>query len=209
MKSIAILQSNYVPWKGYFDLIQSVDEFVILDSVQYTKNDWRNRNRIRTPRGPAWLTIPVQTSGRFGQAIDQAKIADLGWARKHFRSLVDSYGNSCGFARRADELEISFQRAAGEVSLSAVNEIFLRLICRWMRIETPIASSRSYPDHPDRNERLVGICRAAGADRYVSGPRASAYLDRARFEQAGIQVEYFRYDEVPEPRLSALDQVLA
>ena len=83
-KTIAILQSNYIPWVGYFGLIRSVDEFVILDSVQFTKNDWRNRNRIRTANGAAWLTIPIKTAGRFAQKIAEAEVSDAGWARRHW-----------------------------------------------------------------------------------------------------------------------------
>ena len=208
MKSIAILQSNYIPWKGYFDLAASVDEFVILDSVQYTKNDWRNRNRIRSGQGPAWLTIPVRTAGRFGQQIAEARIADRGWARRHWRSIAQNYSHMPGFRPRAAELEEAYNRASAESHLSAVNRIFIRLVCGWLGIGTPITSSERYPDQSGRVERLIAICRAAGAERYVTGPRAAAYLDAKRFADAGVRVDYFNYSAYPEPKLSVLDWVL-
>jgi len=71
MKRVAIVQSNYIPWKGYFDLIRSVDEFILLDEVQFTKRDWRNRNKIKTPAGAVWLTIPVLVKGRYFQKISE------------------------------------------------------------------------------------------------------------------------------------------
>ena len=103
MKRVAVLQSNYIPWKGYFDLIHSVDEFVWYDDVQYTKHDWRNRNRIKTPRGVRWLTIPCQAHGK--PRIDQVRIADPRWAEKHWRILTENYADAPFFARYRDDLE--------------------------------------------------------------------------------------------------------
>ena len=83
MTKVAIVQSNYIPWKGYFDLIAAVDEFVIYDDVQYTRRDWRNRNKIKTPHGLLWLTVPVQVKGKYLQRIRDAEIADPNWAKEH------------------------------------------------------------------------------------------------------------------------------
>jgi hypothetical protein len=208
MKSIAILQSNYIPWQGYFDLIRAVDEFVILDSVQFTKNDWRNRNRIKTPVGPRWLTIPIRTAGRFGQPIAEAEVAERGWARRHWRTLIQCYARASAFRRYACDLEKTYERASQESHLSTINRMFLELACRWLGIRTAISSAEIYPDHPDRVERLIGICRAAGASRYLSGPRAKAYLDPARMAAAGIEVHFLDYQKYPAPRLSVIDGVL-
>jgi len=213
-KSIAILQSDYIPWRGYFDLMRSVDEFVILDSVQFTKNDWRNRNRIRIGNSPAWLTIPIRTAGRFGQKIAEAEVCDSGWARRHWRTISQQYARAPYFRRYGEEIEAAYGRAAGETRLSSINRLFLDLARGWLRIETPIASSESYPCEPDRVERLIAICRAAGARRYLSGPAARAYLDPRRFEAVGIQVRFHDYSggstslndcEIP---LSIVDRVL-
>ena len=209
MKSIAILQSNYIPWQGYFDLIRSVDEFVILDSVQFTKNDWRNRNRINTPAGPAWLTIPIRTAGRFPQRIAEAEVADSRWAHRHWRTLLQNYARASSFRRYARDLERTYERAGRESHLSAINRMFLELACQWLDIRTTIRSCEMYPDHADRGERLVAICRAAGAGHYLSGPRAKAYLDSARFAAAGIEVHFLDYQGYPAPRLSVIDTVLS
>ena len=208
MKSIAILQSNYIPWQGYFDLIRSADEFVILDSVQFTKNDWRNRNRIAAQAKPAWLTIPIRTAGRFSQTIRDAEVADSTWARRHWRTLAQNYASAANFRRYAPELEGAYDCAAREPHLSRINRVFLDLLCRWLCIPTRITTSDIYPDAPERVDRLIAICRAAGADNYISGPRAKAYLDPARFADAGIAVRFLEYPEYGEPRLSALDGVL-
>jgi hypothetical protein len=207
-KTIAILQSNYIPWKGTFDLIRSVDELVILDSVQFTKNDWRNRNRIRTPNGPAWLTIPIQTAGRFSQRIAEAEVADTRWARRHWRTIAQNYSRAPQFRRYAEELEQAYHEAGREPRLSRINRLFLDLICGWLGIGTKITSADCYPDDPDRVERLIGICQAAGAGRYVSGPSARGYLDLRRFEQAGIAVEFLNYDGYPTDPLSVIDTIL-
>ena len=95
-KKLACIQSNYIPWKGYFDIINTSDEFVIYDDVQYTKNDWRNRNKIKTQNGALWLTIPVSLSNRFGQLIKDAKVADYRWARKHWLTIEQNYRKTDG-----------------------------------------------------------------------------------------------------------------
>jgi hypothetical protein len=208
MKSIAILQSNYIPWQGYFDLIRSVDEFVILDSVQFTKNDWRNRNLIRTPVGPAWLTIPIRTAGRFPQRIADAEVCDGHWAQRHWRTLAQNYARARRFCRYAADLERMYEEAARESRLTAINQMFLKLACQWLDIPTVINSWEIYPDHSDRVDRLIAICRAAGAGRYLSGPRGKVYLDLPRFAAAGIDVQFFDYRGYPDPRLSVIDGVL-
>ena len=97
MKKVGILQSNYIPWKGYFDLIAFVDEFIIYDEMQYTKRDWRNRNQIKTPTGLQWLTIPVLTKGNFYQKISDTKIDGTNWASTHWSSLEKNYSRSSFF----------------------------------------------------------------------------------------------------------------
>src|SRR5918992_4689365 len=104
-KRVAIVQSSYIPWKGYFDLIRAADEFVLLDDVQFTKRDWRSRNRIKTQNGPAWLSLPVQSKGRYLQRIDQVVVADADWGRQHWARLRASYGKMPYFDDLATTLE--------------------------------------------------------------------------------------------------------
>jgi hypothetical protein len=201
-KRIAILQSNYIPWKGYFDIIRRVDEFVLFDEVQFTKNDWRNRNRIKTPKGLLWLTLPVRTAGRADQPINETEIADPDWARRHWQNIQASYRQAEGFAAVAPQLEALYAATAGEVLLSRVNRAFLAAICQMLGIATPLTDSREFPRREGRNERLIGICKAAGAAVYLSGPAARTYLDEPMFQAAGIAVEWMDYGGYrPYPQL--------
>src|SRR4051812_26649403 len=102
-KRVAIVQSNYIPWKGDFDLIASVDEFILLDDVQYTRQNWRNRNRVKTPQGPLWLTIPIHN--RFGQRIDEVLVSDSSWPEKHWRTIELNYARSDSFSELSMHIE--------------------------------------------------------------------------------------------------------
>lgn len=200
MKRIAISQSNYIPWKGYFDLIKVVDEFVIYDEVQYTKNDWRNRNRIYTAAGPRWLTIPVETASQYGQTILDVKVAGQRWRAQHWHSWQAHYGRAPHFADFRVQL-CDLYLGSNETGLSKINLAFLRAICVWLNIGTPMTSSQIYPHKAtDPSLRLIEICQAAGATHYLSGPAARDYLQLDLFERAGITVEWMNYDCYPHYR---------
>lgn len=216
MKRIAISQSNYIPWKGYFDLVNSVDEFVIYDTVQFTKNDWRNRNLIKTAQGPKWLTIPVSTAGRHGMSIMDTEISQPNWHRQHWQSWQTHYARAPHFGTYADELKSLYFDHAG-MNLSQVNFRFLSAVCRWFRIGTKLSFSTDYPHDGERSERLLQICRQAGASCYLSGPAARQYLDVGLFARSGVQVEWMDYTGYRpykqlygsfEHRVSALDLLL-
>jgi hypothetical protein len=215
-KRVAIVQSNYVPWRGYFDLIASVDEFVLLDDVQYTRRDWRNRNRVKTSNGVRWLTIPVQVSGRYTQTIAQTRVAEAGWAHQHWQTVRQSYREAAGFDSTAPFLE-DLYASAPEPFLSDVNRHFLAAICERLGIATPLTRSADYEPVGSKTERLVDVCRKAGAITYLTGPSAKDYLDESAFHSAGIDVEWFSYGPYPEyeqvhppfePRVSILDTLL-
>lgn len=196
-KSVAIVQSSYIPWKGYFDLIGSVDEFILYDDRQFTRRDWRNRNRIKTSRGAQWLTIPVETKGRYDQRIDETIIGDPGWAVRHWKTIQHNYALAPYFADCRDLLEHLY-RTSTERRLSFVNRRFLEAIAGALGIRTTLSWSTDYDAHGAKTERLVSLCRAAGATEYVTGPSARSYLDESAFENAGIQVSYFDYSGYPE-----------
>jgi hypothetical protein len=196
-KRVLITQSNYIPWKGYFDLIESVDEFVLFDSVQYTRRDWRNRNRIKSSRGPIWLSIPVRVKGRFAQTIDETEIADPSWGAEHWQTIVHSYARAPHFATYRPNFEPLYLDAS-PVRLSEVNHRLLVAICETLGIGTPISLSSQYTLVDGKNERLIEICRQAKATTYLSGPAAREYLDEARFAEAGIAVEWADYSGYPE-----------
>jgi hypothetical protein len=198
-KCVAIVQSNYLPWKGYFDLIHSADEFVLFDDAQYTRRDWRNRNRIKTARGSTWLTIPVNTKGNYDAPIKQIEISDRGWCDRHWKTLRANYARAPNFSRYAGEFERLFHECR-ETRLSAINRYWLEAICRMLGIRTKFAWSSEFSLAAGRSERLVEICRQANADTYLSGPSARHYLEPECFEKAGIRLMYINYSGYPEYR---------
>ncbi|MFJ3046092.1 WbqC family protein [Herbaspirillum chlorophenolicum] len=196
MKRVAIVQSNYIPWKGYFDLIGSVDEFILYDDVQYTNNDWRNRNLIKTPQGLHWLTVPVRISGRFQQLIHETEIAGSHWTKGHWKSLQLNYQRTPFFAAYESELR-HFYMEQEFSHLSVLNRTFICWVMEKLGIRTHLSSSQNYVLEGDRNQRLVNLCRQAGATEYISGPAAREYLDETLFAQSGIHVTWFDYSNYP------------
>jgi WbqC-like protein family len=189
----AIVQSNYIPWKGYFDLMDDVDTFVLLDDVQYTRRDWRNRNRIKTALGTPWLSIPVTTRGRYEQRIDETRIADRGWARAHWSAIERAYRGAPHFAAIAATLAPLYDRLPDAELLTEVNLALLRSLRDALGIDTPLARSADYAPAAERSRRLLDICLATDATQYVSGPLARDYLDVDLFERAGVEVVWFDY----------------
>ena len=124
MKKIAISQSNYIPWKGYFDLINLVDEFILYDDMQYTRSDWRNRNKIKTPNGTNWLTIPINSKGNFLAKIIEMKIADKNWAVKHWQQIKHNYAKAKNFKKYKDIFE-ELYLICKEEYLSEINHKFI------------------------------------------------------------------------------------
>lgn len=196
-KTVAIIQSCYIPWKGFFDIIRRVDEFILYDEVQFTRRDWRNRNRIKTAEGLRWLTIPVMNKGHYHTAIRDMLVADPTWADQHWQALLHAYRKAAHFNEVAPFVE-DLYRSCKETSLSEVNRYFLSALCGFLEIGTPLTCSSDYSvQHDDRTGRLVELCRAAGATRYLSGPSAQAYMDMECFRQAGIELEYMDYSGYP------------
>jgi uncharacterized membrane protein YbhN (UPF0104 family) len=195
-KRIAILQSNYIPWKGYFDLINNVDEFILYDTVQFTKNDWRNRNKIKTAQGPAWLTIPVRHN--FGQLIQDVQLSDPKWAQRHWKTLVQQYAKATCFAQYKPVFEQLYANVAQEKYLSVVNYRFISEICGILGITTRITWSRDYQMVDGQTECLVHLCQQAGASEYLSGPAAKDYIQEDLFRHSGIKLTYIDYSGYPE-----------
>ncbi len=196
---LTILQSNYIPWKGYFDLMAMSDLFIVYDSVQYTKNDWRNRNMIATGSGPIWLTIPVATAGRAEQRINEALIDDRRWARKHWSTIAQTFARRPHFAEVKDEWEAAYLGAQDCELLHDVNLLFLKTIADRLSIDTPIVDDRAFDLEPDSpTGKLVQLCCAVGADRYVTGPAGLDYLEVERFHERDIALDVIDYGHYPE-----------
>lgn len=197
-KRIAILQSNYIPWKGYFDIIRSVDDFVIYDDVQFTKNDWRNRNKIKTPHGLQWLTIPVQQKSLV-QTINETKTVNSRWPVKHWKTISQNYAKSKYFEDYKDLFENLFMRDLSR-SLSEINLSFIKTINNLLGIKTRIHQSSDYQLVNGRSERLVDLCKQFHATEYISGPAAKSYLDEHLFQQEHITLRWADYRGYPEYR---------
>ena len=199
-KTVAVVQSNYIPWKGYFDLINKVDEFILFDDVQFTRRDWRNRNQIKTARGPVWLSIPVNSKGQYLAPIKDITVSEPDWAEKHWKSLGAHYKRAPHFGRFEERFR-ELYLGHGETLLSAINHRFIAAVCEILGIRARITWSMDYRFDrfaEDRNRRLLGLCQQAGATRYISGPTARAYMDDALFAHAGIAVDYMDYSGYPE-----------
>ena len=193
-KTVAILQSNYIPWKGYFDIIAAVDEFLIFDEVQYTRRDWRNRNKIVQGAEPIWLSIPVATKGKYNSPVRDMFIADKSWARKHWMSIRHAYSKAAYFDDVGPVLEAIYERAAGLERLTEVNLLFLQQLVEFLNVETTILTTDAIArTTEDATERLVEICTARNAKAYLSGPAARAYIVKSQFDKSGIELLYADY----------------
>ena len=195
-KKVAIIQSNYIPWKGYFDIIAQVDEFILYDDVQYTRSDWRNRNLIKTPRGLKWLTIPVKLKGRFGQRICDTEVSDSKWRQSHWSSLKQNYAAAPYFRLYAARLEDLYLNGR-QTMLSEINRAFMELVCELLGIGTRITWSMQYATGSGRTERVVDLCKAVGGTYYLSGQSAQAYIDPQVFANNGIVLKYMDYSGYP------------
>ncbi len=196
-KKVAIVQSNYIPWKGYFDLINLADEFILFDDVQYTRRDWRNRNKIKTPHGVIWLTIPVQVKDKFSQRIKETIVSDPEWNQKHWKSIVHTYSKAKCF-HHYKELFEEMYLGSTETLLSQINYRFLRGICEILGIKTKLTWSMNYSLVEGKTERLVDLCRQTGATEYISGPAAKGYIEEELFREEGIVLQYMDYSGYPE-----------
>jgi hypothetical protein len=195
MSRVAILQSNYIPWKGYFDIIRKVDTFVIYDEVQYTKNDWRNRNKIKTLNGLQWLTIPVRQTS-LEQKIYETEVVNQIWRKKHLNSLKTYYSKAPCFKEMFPLVEMWYE--GNETLLSEINVKFIKGVCEVMGIKTEIIDSRNLLLTGDKNERLIDACKKLNATTYLSGSAAKLYLREEDFGKNGIKVEWMEYSGYKE-----------
>jgi len=197
---IGIIQSNYIPWRGYFDFIREVDAFVIHDDIQYTKGDWRNRNKIKTPAGLRWLTVPVHYDYT-GQLIQDVRIDDsTKWLDGHLNQFIENY-REAPYVSAAYALLVDGGTRNKPETISALNRDLIRNICAYLDIQTPMYSTVTMGITGTKTERIIQICKRLGATEYLSGPAAKAYLDEDALRRAGITPLYKVYDYPPYPQL--------
>jgi hypothetical protein len=210
----AVIQSNYMPWRGYFDIMHDADVFVFYDDVQYTVNDWRNRNRVKAANGVVWLTIPVGDQN--DRRICDVEIRDRAWARKHWMTIEQSYSRAPGFALYADFFRNIYSQPW--TSLSVLNHTTIKAIATdLLGIQTQMLDSRDFDLQGKGSDRLLMLLQRLGATDYISGPRAKSYLDAESYARSGVRVlwkDYNHYPEYPQlhgaftPNLSIIDLLM-
>jgi len=196
----AIVQPSYIPWRGYFDLIRRVDLFVFYDDVQYDRRGWRNRNRIKTPLGTRWLTIPVHARGAQTEGVPIHRIRTAGdhWPQEHLQVLRRAYGATPYFSEYEEWLDRVY--AAPPALLADFTIALTKDVASFLGIATPFVRSSELGGAGAKTERLLDVLRKVGATRYLSGPSARAYIDEEQFASAGIALEWmeYRYSDYPQ-----------
>ncbi len=214
-RTLVVLQPGYLPWLGFFDQMRRADVFVYYDDVQFDWHGWRNRNRIKTPNGPLWLTVPVQHTGNLDTRIVDAQIDRTSkWATKHVRSLRQCYAKAPFLDRYLPELEALLTR--DWTHIAALDLAVTDLMARWLALSPEIFRSSELAIEGERSERLLSLCRHFGATRYLSGNAAQDYLDVDLFARHGISVDWqnFKHPEYSQqhgafvPYLSTIDLLL-
>lgn len=196
---VAAIQSCYMPWRGYFDFIASVDLFVIYDDVQYSTGSWRNRNQVKTAGGLKWVTIPVSVKSDL--AIDEVQIghSPKPWRNTH-RGLLTSSLQTAPYFK--DAMSLWEQAVSKEhTHLTPLNVSILRLVCEYLGIKTPLVFSRDYNLSGSKTDRLIDLLKKTKATHYLSGPAAKDYIDEQPFKDNGITLEYKSYNYAPYPQL--------
>jgi hypothetical protein len=210
-----ILQPSYIPWRGYFHQIRKADVFVFYDDVQYDTNGWRNRNRVKTPNGTQWLTIPVLSKGAHapGAVISDIRIDwHRPWSKKHWATLQQVYRKAPHFGRYRELLE-SFYARTSELLADFTIDLTIALAAELGISGVTYHRSSALPAEGTKTDRLVSILRHLGATHYVSGPSAKDYLEEDKLTANGISLEYmvYNYPDYPQlyppydPQVSILD----
>ena len=210
---VTIHQPQFLPWLGYLDKIDQADLFIMLDTVQFKKSEWQNRNRIRTAKGWQWLTVPVLQ--HFGQRIDEVLMNPTAtWKAQHLRALDMHYARAPYRNRYLAQLREIY--SAPWNKLSDLNKATVQWLLEAYGITTPVHRAVDYAARDEPTDRLIDLCRAVGATEYLAGPGAEQYMDKPRFESSGVRLDiqafqhpiYRQAYEPFEPNLSALDLLL-
>ena len=197
MNKVIITQSNYIPWKGYFTTMRKATHLVVYDDMQYTKRDWRNRNKIITPNGPNWLSIPVKVSGKFNQKINETEISDINWGKEHWNLIQINYKKSPYFKEYGEHFKELYLNSKLD-KLTDINIMFLKRCMDLLDIKIDVIDSREFELVGDKTEKLVNVCKDLNAVEYFTGPAAKNYMDESLFEKENIKVSYYDLTNFPE-----------
>ena len=205
---IGALQSAYLPWIGFFDQVAHCDLFIIFDDLQYTKKDWRARNRIKSPQGRVWLTVPVQSAGVLKKSIDAVEIAGKKWSRQHWQTLKNNYARAPFFDQYADFFQQIYQSPWKK--LAPLNRAIIDGLLKMLKIETKVLYSaenkieKGYQascQQPDPTERIIYLCRRFQADLFLEGRSGQNYIYMPAIEQAGLKIQFQDYIHPVYPQL--------
>ena len=189
MTTVVVLQSAYIPWKGYFHLMREADLFIFHDDLQFTHSDWRSRNRIMTREGPRWLSIPAGRDE--SRRICDVEVRDTTWKQRHRRTIEQNYGRAASFAEYAWLLDFLYDNTI--TNLSEFNQRAIARLAKILDVTTPLDDSRRYQLRGRKTERLIDLLTQVNATTYLSGPAGRNYLDADRIGEAGIDLQYFEY----------------
>ena len=213
----AISQPTFLPWTGWFDLVDQSDVMILLDDVQFSKQSWQQRNRLRTRNGLEYISVPVKTAGRLAQRIIDCKLADDRFVHKTLGTLQANYAKAAFFGESAEELARILKFAASTASLLELNCELISWMAGKLGITTPMVRASALAVTGRRGEHVAALCEAVGAEHYVSPPGAEAYLseDRSAFDRRGIviSIQVYEHPEYPQcfepfmPYASALDLI--
>jgi hypothetical protein len=193
---VLVTQPNYIPWKGYFDLIAKADKFVILDDVQYTSRDWRNRNLIKTPQGTIWLNIPILKKNKI--LIKDVLIQDFSWVNDHLNKIERNYKKSTYFNKIFSNLEEIYQGFTSN-KLIDINIEIINFICKYLNIETEISVSSDIKDkNSEKSLRILDICTENNCTVYISSSKAKNYIDESLFKENKIKLAFEDFQNYPK-----------
>jgi hypothetical protein len=198
-RTLGCIQPSYIPWRGYFEIIARSDVFVFYDDVAYTKQDWRNRNRIKTNQGAIWLTIPVQKQTTDGRICDVLIDNTKNWSRKHWRSICEAYSKAPYFRKYEQFFGDAFEREWTHLSDFCI--YLATQICEWLEIKAELVRSSKLGLSGVKTDRLVQLCEKLEARHYLSGPSAQDYIELDKFAAINVGVEYMHYDYSEYPQL--------
>lgn len=195
-ETVAVMQPTYLPWLGYFDLMDQVDAFVLLDDVQFSKQSWQQRNRIKGPQGLQWLTVPVLHKGRIGQQIDETAVRDPGFWRKHLRTIEMNYAKAPHLGTLFPALSALFERGDPWATVVDVNAACIAWVAERLGIETPLVRSSTLAARDERRHRVPDLCAALAASTYLSPPGAADYMlgELDAYTEQGLAVRFHAYE---------------
>ena len=192
MTKVAILQSNYIPWKGVFDMINQVDKFVFFEDVDFTKRDWRTRNFIKTANGDVVLTVPVKKMPRGTKIFEIEILNDGKWQKKHHNTIKLAYSKARHFKEFEWILDEIYVNHTWD-KLSEFNIFVTKLLCKVLGFEAEFINSVDLYTEGMKDDKLIEICKKVGATHYLSGPAAKDYIDNKKFKEANVSLEYIDY----------------